>query len=85
MQSLSQNTLDVALGDIESLTITLEINIMKLPTQQLDVKGREGYKLHRDRNVTWRTSGQGNVVSHVVTHDTVRAAKAVLGAISSAS
>jgi hypothetical protein len=75
----------------QSASITLEIilenKIMKFPTQHLRVPSvRNGYILHRDGNVTWKTtlSTSAPVTPYdVVEHTSVAQAKALLGQISS--
>ena len=62
---------------------------MKFNTQHIRVaQGHNAFQLHRDGNVTWQTtdskSGE-SAVTHLTTHASVRAAKAVLGAITSTS
>ena len=62
---------------------------MKFKTQHLRVAStKDGYILHRDGNTTWKTTmstTQEVAPFEVVVHDTVAAAKAVLGNISCAS
>ncbi len=57
---------------------------MKFKTQHIRVaQGHNTFQLHRDGNVTWITHGDGNDqgASDIVTHSSVREAKAVFGAI----
>ena len=62
---------------------------MKFSTQHMRVaQGHNVFTLHREGKTTWKASGndQGEVgVTEVTVHATVRAAKAVMGSISSAS
>lgn len=57
---------------------------MKFNTQHIRVaQGHHTFQLHRDGKTTWQTSGdQGEQTpTHVIEHDTVRAAKALFGDI----
>ena len=59
---------------------------MRLSTQHIRVaQGHNVFQLHRDGKTTWVTSGEGNDQSPVtvIEHATVRAAKALFGAITS--
>lgn len=47
---------------------------MKFRTQHTKPKGKT-FKVHRDSNVTWLTSGDKNAVSEVIDHPTVAKAK----------
>ena len=61
---------------------------MKFNTQHIRVtQGHIAFQLHREGNVTWQTQGeQGEQTpTHVIEHDTVRAAKALFGAITAVS
>lgn len=61
---------------------------MKFSTQHVRVMGKAGYCLHRDSNVTWRTSmaTTGDTAPYaVIEHNSVGEAKALLGNITSAS
>ena len=60
---------------------------MKFSTQHIRVaQGHHVFQLHRDGNTTWTTQGEGadQAASNVIHHDTVRAAKALFGAITAA-
>ena len=61
---------------------------MKFATQHIRVMGKDGYNLHRDSNVTWRTSmaTTGDISPYnVIEHDSVADAKQLLGNITCAS
>ena len=61
---------------------------MKFKTQHIRIMGKNGYSLHRDGNVTWKTpmSTTGDCLPFdVIEHKSVAAAKAELGSITSAS
>ncbi len=60
---------------------------MKFSTQHIRVaQGHNVFQLHRDGKTTWQTTGDGNDQApvHVIEHDTVAAAKALFGDITSA-
>ena len=60
---------------------------MKFKTQHIRVaQGHNVFQLHRDGNVTWTTQGEGadQAASDITVHDTVRAAKALFGDITTA-
>lgn len=60
---------------------------MRLKTQHIRVaQGHNVFQLHRDGNVTWMTHGDGadQHASEVTVHASVRLAKAVFGAITTA-
>lgn len=60
---------------------------MKFNTQHIRVaQGHNVFQLHRDGKTTWQTTGEGNDQApiQVIEHDTVRAAKALFGAITTA-
>lgn len=60
---------------------------MKFKTQHIRVaQGHNVFQLHRDGHVTWETKGEGadQAASNIIEHDSVRAAKALFGAITSA-
>lgn len=50
---------------------------MKFKTQHTKPKGKP-YKVHRDSNTTWLTTGDKNAVSEVIKHKTVAKAKAYM-------
>lgn len=58
---------------------------MKFKTAHINVKnGREGYGLHRDGALTWKTTTTmaGHTSCYdVVQHDSIAAAKAVFGVV----
>ena len=59
---------------------------MKLKTQHIRVAaGHDVYQLHRDGKTTWKTTGDGkDQTAHDVTkHESVAAAKALFGDITS--
>ena len=59
---------------------------MKFKTQHIRVtQGHLAFQLHRDGKTTWQTTdGQGEAaVTHLIEHDTVRAAKALFGDVTS--
>lgn len=62
---------------------------MKFKSAHISVKnGRDGYGLHRDGDVTWKTTTSLQGVTNcfdVITHPTIAAAKRVLGVITQAS
>lgn len=62
---------------------------MKFNTQHIRVSdGHNTYQLHRDGNTTWETRGGGEgeqVPSNIIEHETVAAAKALFGNITSVS
>lgn len=47
---------------------------MKFPTQNTNPKGKP-YKVHRDGNTTWLTTGERNAVSETIVHKTRAKAK----------
>ncbi len=60
---------------------------MKLSTQHIRVsQGHNVFQLHRDGVTTWVTQGDGadQSASSITVHETVRAAKALFGAITAA-
>jgi hypothetical protein len=60
---------------------------MKLKTQHIRVaQGHNVFQLHREGNVTWVTTGDGKDQSahNVIKHESIRAAKALFGDITSA-
>lgn len=61
---------------------------MKFKTQHIRVLGKHGFNLHRNSNVTYRTAQAGKVVDasiyDVIEHESVAAAKALLGGFSCA-
>jgi len=60
---------------------------MRFSTQHIRVaQGHNVFQLHRDGNVTWVTRGDGadQGASEVQEHSSVREAKALFGAITSA-
>ena len=60
---------------------------MKFKTQHIRVaQGHNVFQLHREGNTTWETQGEGadQAASNVIVHDTVRAAKALFGDITTA-
>lgn len=61
---------------------------MKFKTQNIRILGNHGFNLHRDGNVTYKSDqagkAQGSGVYDVVTHESVAAAKALLGTYSCA-
>ena len=59
---------------------------MRLSTQHIRVtNGHNPYQLHRDGKTTWVTTGDGKDqgASNIIEHESVRAAKALFGAITS--
>ena len=59
---------------------------MKFNTQHIRVaQGHNVFQLHRDGKTTWTTQGEGKdqAASNIIEHDTVRAAKALFGDITS--
>lgn len=60
----------------------------KFISQHMRVMGKNGYNIHRDGNITWKTSmsTSGSVTPYdVIEHKSVAAAKAIMGALSCAS
>lgn len=60
---------------------------MRFQTQHIRVaQGHNVFQLHRDGNVTWMTKGDGaeQGASDTIEHASVRLAKAVFGAITTA-
>ena len=61
----------------------------KFDTQHMRVMGKNGFNMHRDGKITWKTSfstTSADVTPYeVIEHETVAAAKAAMGALSSAS
>jgi hypothetical protein len=60
---------------------------MKFNTQHIRVaQGHNTFQLHRDGKTTWMTTGEGGDLApmQVTHHDTVAAAKALFGDITSA-
>lgn len=61
---------------------------MKFTTQHIRVaQGHNVFQLHRDGKTTWQTQGElgDQQPTNVIEHDTVRAAKALFGDITSVS
>ena len=61
---------------------------MKFKTQHMRVMGKNGFNMHRDGKTTWRTTiaTTGELGAYdVIEHESVAAAKAVMGALSCAS
>ena len=60
---------------------------MKFSTQHIRVaQGHNVFQLHRDGKTTWTTQGEGTDqgASNIIHHDTVAAAKALFGDITTA-
>ena len=61
---------------------------MKFKTQNIRILGNHGFNLHRDGNVTYKTDQAGKAQStsvyEVIEHESVAAAKALLGGFSCA-
>lgn len=61
---------------------------MKFKTQHMRVQGKNGFNIHRDGKTTWKTSFSTTSFDvapyDVIEHESVAAAKAVMGALSCA-